>query len=233
MKLLRSSFLVALLLTGILYPGVSNAEDRNPGILWDIVSHCLDPAKQDYCKNCGWPIEGTCLCERTTEIWEKTADYAAIRDVKMCGCPGGFIHGIVLPREKVTGVEDRNRPKGIWQFAWDVAEEKGLAPWEIALAVNAAACRGQNQLHVHIARLNHDGQELSAGNRTAGIEDLNQVWDKARELAMNDGLADYGILVKRKQTGKGFLVVINSGCPEETYTEYKCRSVTGTSLETH
>jgi CDP-diacylglycerol pyrophosphatase len=223
MTLLRSLFLVALFLTGILYSGVSNAEDKNPDVLWDIVSNCLDPSRPDYCKDCGWPVAGTCLCERTTEIWEKTAEYVAVRDVKMCGCPSGFIHGIVLPRKKVTGVEDRNRPNDIWQFAWDIAEEKGVVPWDIALAVNSAACRGQNQLHVHIARLNHDGQEISGNNSSASVENLNQVWDKARELAMNTGLSDYGILVKQKQKGRGFLVVINTGCPEETYTEYKCR----------
>src|SRR5262245_59910948 len=36
-------------------------------------------------------------CRNTTQIWEKSAEFVVIRDLKECGCPGGFRHGLAMP----------------------------------------------------------------------------------------------------------------------------------------
>ena len=106
-------------------------------LLWQIVSQCVDASRPDYCATCRSPVVGACPaegCRRTTEVWAQTADYVAIRDIKMGGCEKpGFVHGLALPRFRVTGVEDRARPPGIWAFAWTVARARIGDEREIAL----------------------------------------------------------------------------------------------------
>src|SRR5215469_14810930 len=94
-------------------------------VLRDIVLQCLDPEQPRYCARCRWPQAGTCdleyPCTRTTEVWAQTQEYVAIRDIKMCGCPAGFVHGLAMPRYPVSGAEDWRRPDGIWRFGWEAA----------------------------------------------------------------------------------------------------------------
>ena len=87
-----------------------------------------------------------------TEVWARSHDYVAIRDRKMCGCPSDFVYGLARPLQQVTGVESKNRPSGIWDFAWDVAKKR-VPEFEIALVVNPLTYRIQDQLHVHIVKL--------------------------------------------------------------------------------
>jgi len=84
--------------------------------LWNIVSMCMDTGTADYCTTCIAPrAEAGCNrpCENTTQVWGESPQFVVIRDRKMCGCPEGFVHGLALPRNRVTGVEDPGRPEGI------------------------------------------------------------------------------------------------------------------------
>ncbi|HET6514137.1 MAG TPA: CDP-diacylglycerol diphosphatase [Thermodesulfovibrionales bacterium] len=212
--------LLSVTLTVVLYGSINSATASDRNVLWDIISYCLDPSRPHYCEDCKWPIaESACSCLKTTEVWEKSLDYVAIRDQKMCGCPSDFVHGLALPLKKVTGVEDKDRPAGIWRFAWDVARKR-IKESEIALVVNPLTCRSQDQLHVHIVKLNDEGRKFLESDRAAGIENLGQVWNKADDLARNAHLKNYGVLVKLNE--KGFVVVVDDNCPEDTYTKYIC-----------
>ena len=86
-------------------------------------------------------------------MWAKTKEFVAIRDLKMCGCPPGFVAGLALPRARVTGIEDPRRPEGIWPFAWQVARTRIPDERQIALAINPKDARSENQMHVHMLRL--------------------------------------------------------------------------------
>jgi len=137
----------------------------------------------------------------------------------MCGCPVGFVHGLVLPLKRVSGVEDKDRPLGIWSFAWKVAEKRMKAS-EIALVVNEKACRSQDQLHVHIVKLNSEGHKSFMDKNVAAVANLDQVWNKAEELAKNAEMKNYSVLVKLGEMG--FVVVVADSCLEKRYTEYAC-----------
>lgn len=159
-------------------------------------------------------------CSRTTQVWAETKDFVAIRDRKMCGCPDGFVHGLALPRSRVTGVEDPPRPDGIWAFAWKVAEQK-LPENEISLAVNPKSRRSQDQLHVHIVRVRRDSLPMDA-ERTAHIDSLSKVWETAARKAADLKWKDYGVLVTKDAKGK-YLVVVDDGSPEKDFTVAECR----------
>jgi len=146
-------------------------QDQPPALgsrcaLYHIVRTCLDPDQPGYCRRCALPLEGRCApdrgCRGTTQFWKIDAEHAAIRDLKMCGCPAGFIHGLVIPSAPISGVEDPARPAGIWAFAWAVALEKIPDPDEIALIVNPPEARRQDQLHVHVVRLAREARPLLA-----------------------------------------------------------------------
>ncbi len=195
--------------------------------LWEIISSCLEPTVADYCKSCRWPrAESACPhdgnCTRTTEVWAETRDFAVIRDLKMCGCPEGFVHGLAIPRTRVTGVEDPNRPDGIWRFAWDAARNKIDAPSAIALAVNPPNLRSQDQLHVHIVRLKQDARRQLNEPPSSRLQDLDGVWRAAAQSAKERNLIDYGVIVVSHPDG-GFLVRVEKDSPEWLYTEATCR----------
>jgi CDP-diacylglycerol pyrophosphatase len=194
--------------------------------LWRIVSRCVEPASPDYCSRCPSPVAGRCgehPCSRTTDVWAKTADYVAIRDLKMCGCPAGFVHGLALPRIRITGVDDPRRPAGIWPFAWETARSHILRESEIALAVNPADLRSQDQLHVHLVRLAPGARGRLAGHTAARALALEDVWSAAASGASAAGLADYGVLVTRDGDGPGYLVTVIAGSPEYAFTLSTCR----------
>ena len=76
--------------------------------LREIVSECLDTTALQYCRVCPWPradqsCPGHADCRDTTQVWAESDNYVAIRDIKMCGCPEGFVHGLALPRARITG----------------------------------------------------------------------------------------------------------------------------------
>ena len=194
-------------------------------ILLDIVNHCVDPAQANYCTQCraprndaacGAPLE----CKKSTEVWALNASYTAIRDIKMCGCPASFVHGLALPINTVRGVEDPKRPDGIWQFAWDVAASR-IETESLALVVNPQFHRSQNQLHVHLLRLSKDARQQLAKHAPSYVSHLDQVWASAAQSASAKGLTDYGVLVAQRGP-KDYLVVVTAESPEDAFTEWRC-----------
>jgi CDP-diacylglycerol pyrophosphatase len=191
-------------------------------VLWEIVSTCMDSSMADYCTTCVAPrVEAGCgrPCRESTEVWAESSQFVVLRDRKMCGCQDGFVHGLAIPKSRVTGVEDRSRPDGIWEFAWNVARQR-LPETEIALAVNPQGQRTQDQLHVHLVRSDR-GRLPTDPQRTARIEGLDAVWQTAAARAAVLGWQDYGLLVV-KDAGAGYLLVIDSDNTEHKYTRYRC-----------
>ena len=224
--LIRALIFSLLILTGTSVAVPAVAEGAGD-VLWEIVSSCLDPTVVDYCKLCRWPrTESTCPhdgnCTRTTEVWAETWDFAVIRDIKMCNCPEGFVHGLAIPRKRVTGIEDPNRPDGIWRFAWDTACKKIGDPSTIALAVNPQNLRSQDQLHIHIVRLKQDARKQLAEPPSSRLHYLDGVWPAAAQSAKERNLTDYGVIVITHPDG-GYLVRVEKGSPEWLYTEAKCQ----------
>ncbi len=102
----------------------------------------------DYCVLCRYPrADSVCGkglgCKETTRVWAETAKFAVISDIKTCGCPPDFVHGLVLPRTPVTGVEDPRKPDEIWSVAWEAARKRISDENAIALVVNPATVRTQ------------------------------------------------------------------------------------------
>ena len=198
----------------------------NSDILLDIVKHCVDPKLENYCTRCRAPIaEVACTpetsCKKTTEVWSSNTEYVAIRDIKMCGCPASFVHGLVMPLQVITGVEDPLRPEGIWQYAWDEATLRMEAE-AIALVVNPQNFRSQNQLHVHLVRLKPQARAEFKSMATGTSPNLLNVWKIAAELAKQQNLPDYGVLVSTEESG-GFKVVVTTVSPGHLFTQYVCR----------
>jgi CDP-diacylglycerol pyrophosphatase len=212
---------VALVLGGCALAGDAPA---TRDVLWRIVDRCLDPASAGYCERCGWPRPGTCgdrSCAATTEVWVATAEFVALRDLKMCGCPAGFVHGIALPRARVTGVEDPKRPAGIWSFAWSAARARIVDETEIALVVNPPERRGQDQLHVHLVRLQPGAAARLAALHPEHVDRLDAVWDAAERHARAMGTTVRGIVVTRASRGC-FAVVTAGGSPERDFSVARC-----------
>lgn len=197
--------------------------------LWRIVSNCLGPKDAEYCRRCDSPrIDAACpnkrRCENTTEVWDETDEFVAIRDIKMCSCPDGFVHGLALPRARLKGIEASPLPDGIWAFAWAVARTRIDDEATIALVVNSARGRTQDQLHVHFVRLREDARQNFTG-RMKPVPRLDDVWSAVSQLAANQPpLKDYNVLVAGNLNG-GFEVLVESNDKslERTYTQRTCR----------
>ncbi|MHB2026344.1 MAG: CDP-diacylglycerol diphosphatase [Elusimicrobiota bacterium] len=199
-------------------------------ILYKIVHDCLDRAAPGYCSGaCPSPLAGACsrsACRETTELFAQNAHFAAIRDIKMCGCPAGFIHALAIPKNPVSGIEDPKRPAGIWAFAWTTA--LALFPRKdektVALAINPPSERSQGQMHVHIVRLDADARSRLADYDPQPAADLKDVWRAARRSAELSGIRGwYGVLVARRGDGPGFWVAADAQSPEKDFTRYSCR----------
>jgi CDP-diacylglycerol pyrophosphatase len=219
--------LIGVVLAAVTSLTASACTAPSRGGLWQTVDTCLDPGIADYCGRCATPLaDAPCAqgrgCAGTTEVWGETREYVAIRDSKMCGCPAEFVHGLAIPRSRVTGVEDPARPDGIWEFAWDVGRQRIGDEALLALAVNPKRRRSQDQLHVHIVRLLPDARSRLAGLAVARVHRLAEVWRAAAESAASAGVKDYGVLVVRSPEG-GFLVRVEGGSPEKMYTRSRCR----------
>ena len=196
-------------------------------ILLHIVTQCVDPAVINYCANCMLPrVDSSCKasveCKKTNEVWALNSRYVAIRDIKMCGCPTGFVHGLAIPRKVITGVEDTNREGDLWQFAWDIGLER-IEPESLALVVNPKSERSQNQLHIHMLRLDKSARTRLTSYSHTYIQNLDQVWNSAQEIADTQGLNDYGILVAR-DFANGYIVVVTSHSPEAAFTIWACNN---------
>jgi acyl-CoA thioesterase-1 len=236
---------LCLLASGFLSTG--RAADPKPkasgrDILWRIVDTCLkDDGGADYCQNCPAPLlshlarcadpagwDSAVLCRKTTEVWDRTKDFVALRDRKMCGCPGGFVHGLALPLRKVTGVEDPAKPAGIWRFAWDEAVKRiGTREQDvIVILANPPARRTQDQLHIHLVRLAEGARRKFLGLRPVAVKDLSEVWTAAARHATAAGLAagGYGVAVVHGAAADEFLVAAMAESPEQTLSDFSCVS---------
>ena len=222
----RKLLLAVLILLGLSSAGPAGAAGSRDA-LWNIISGCLDPGVANYCTTCRAPrVETACAagkgCRDTIEVWAESDAFVALRDRKMCDCPEGFVHGLVLPRLRVTGVEDPRRPDGIWSFAWSVACDRIGDEFGAALVVNPAGMRDQDQLHVHIVRLQKDSRQRFGAARVTSVQNLDEVWGAAGRCAAAAGLADYGVLVARRPEG-GFTVLVDKVSPEKSYAIARCR----------
>ncbi|HVA67465.1 MAG TPA: CDP-diacylglycerol diphosphatase [Elusimicrobiota bacterium] len=236
------------------FPAAANAEKTtgraevsHRGILYAIVTECLDaPSKAGlagYCAKCPAPLEnflGRCdphfsawedpvaVCRKTARVWAKTPRFAAIRDIKMCGCRDkNFIHGLALPRAKVTGVEDvRRLPKGIWRFAWNAAVRRIGDENSVALVVNPPGRRTQDQLHIHLVRLAPGARKRLEDFDPEHLDNLDDVWIAVEENAENKKIAfdAYGLAIIRDlKRGYWFAVIPESaGSPEALFSQYDC-----------
>lgn len=199
----------------------------SPHALHRVVANCLDTDDPRYCARCPAPQAGYCTldypCSRTTQVWALNQEYVAIRDIKMCGCGPGFVHGLALPRFTISGVEDPRRPDGIWSFAWDAARGHIPQEDEIALAVNPPELRTQDQLHVHLVRLLPDARGRVSALRPLRVERLEEVWAAATEHASSRQLPSYGVIVLRSLDG-GWLVAAVGESVEGGFTRGRCAS---------
>ena len=218
-------------------PWTPRAFDRE--ILWKIVSNCLeqDHGIAEYCSKCPAPLapllasctdasglDPVALCRKTTPVWDKTAEFVAFGDMKMCGCPDGFVHGLALPLSKVTGVEDPSRPAGIWGFAFDEAAKKIGDKAAIVLVVNSRSHRQQDQLHIHLLRLAEGARDRFMKLQPVRVESLADVWAAAARHAAAAGSAEggYGVAVIQDGPNGGFLVATTPDSPEWLFGAYRC-----------
>jgi CDP-diacylglycerol pyrophosphatase len=222
----RALLLAALFLLSLSVTALAEAAG-SPDVLWNILNTCIDTSSPDYCTVCRAPRTDTPCgagkgCRDTTEVWAESGAFVALRDRKMCDCPEEFVHGLALPRAKVTGVEDPSRPDGIWSFAWILACSRMADESSAALAVNPAGMRDQDQLHVHILRLQKDARQRFPAGQVTSVQKLDEVWGAASRVAAAAGLADYGVLVARHPKG-GFLVLVDKVSMEKSYGVARCR----------
>ncbi len=213
-KKIQRSILVILLL-GSIYPSFALEISRSD-ILLNIATQCINPKTQNYCNQCVSPrIDSSCGnpqdCKNTTEVWSENEQFVSIRDIKMCGCSKDFIHGLTMPRSEVTGIEDIRRQEEIWQFAWETSK-KIIEPDLIALVVNPKSHRSQNQLHVHLVRIDPKVKNKFNAYIFTYVKNLDHVWETAGKLAAKNSLIDYGILVTRA-TSNQFTVLITPNSP--------------------
>ena len=223
-RILRYSTFAYLCILFLLYSETSLATNKSD-ILLEIVQNCLDVKTTNYCRQCRAPqlsanCSGISSCSSSIEVWAENYDFVAIRDIKMCGCPVDFVHGLVLPKSLVTGIEDDRRPDEIWQFAWNIAEQR-IPIQEIALAVNPKSKRSQNQLHVHLVRLKPDWNPKLESSWVGTIDNLSQVWRLASQAAKARQLTEYGVLVSQSPQG-GYRVALTSDSPEGEFTQAIC-----------
>jgi len=220
----RTFLLLAVLLA--LATGIGNAESSRDQ-LRRLVEKCLGTERASDCPAlvADQDPADEASCKKTTQIWERSADFVVIRDLKECGCPSSFRHGLAMPLTYVSGVEAEEPPEGIWQFAWDAGRKRFADPATVALAVNSRLQRSQDQLHVHIVELADGARSRFPPGHSANLADLSHVWAEARALAREKNLQDYGVLVTRAP-GNGFTLLITEGdfahSPEGLYTRYRC-----------
>lgn len=217
-------FVLMLFMTCLLV-GTSREAMANGNALWKIVDMCVNTSRPQYCSSCFSPrTDSACqaepVCQKSTEVWAENDLFVAIRDIKMCGCPADFVHGLVMPKSPVSGVEDPLRPHGIWRFAWEVAAARLEGP-SIGLAVNSLHKRTQHHLHVHVVRLKPGIQPVLSQHLAGMVSDLNDVWAVADKAASAKGMPEHGILVAQAPNGQ-FSVSITMESPEGQWTQAVC-----------
>lgn len=197
----------------------------DPSALWHIVTRCVDAAPASYC-DCAAFARSCCGSTTTPNadvVWGVSPEFVAIRDMSMCGCDDGFVAGLALPRTRVSGIEDPKRPNGIWPFAWDVARRRIADERDIALVINPIDARTQNQMHVHILRLDPDGRaRLDTHPDALRLPSLDAVFTAAVDRVGEATMGDHGILVAKRRDG-GWLAVLTTNDSPQAFTRNRCR----------
>lgn len=221
---LASAVLATLFAVGLASPSPAAA---NPSALWEIVSTCVDDETSDFCR---CPAFARSCCEDpstrdTAVVWGRTDDYVAIRDMLMCGCPKGFVAGLALPRARVTGIEDPRRPEGIWTFAWRVAHSRIRNESQVGLAINPRDARTQDQMHIHLLRLDEEAR-AALENPPDGViaiplPNLDAVFAAAIERVGSERIGDHGILVARRGRD-GWIALVTDRVSPQQFTVNTC-----------
>jgi CDP-diacylglycerol pyrophosphatase len=216
---------------GCAAPG--RVDPTGAGALWTIVSSCVDRESHAYC-GCSAFALSCCKDPSTPDtdvVWARTKQFVAIRDMKMCGCPAGFVAGLALPRTRVTGIEDPRRPEGIWPFAWEVARIHIPDERQIGLAINPQDARTENQMHVHLLRLRPEARAWLDSSDTPGpagtivltLPALDGVFAAVEARVGADRMGNTGVLVARGRSG-GWVVVITARTSPQAFTVNRCRA---------
>ena len=194
-------------------------------VLLNVATKCVNPMAKNYCTACVSPrSDANCdaanKCSETIDVWSENEQFVAIREAKMCGCSKDFVHGLAMPRVPITGVEDPRRKEQIWEFAWKVAQEQ-IKTGSIALAVNPKTHRSQNQLHIHLARLDPKAMPKFSQYPHAYVDDLTRVWAVADHIASKSGLVDYGVLVIQSSPAQ-YMVLVTPESTEREFIIWSC-----------
>jgi hypothetical protein len=224
---------VAALAAAIAVAGCAASRDHpgtGPSALWTIVSRCVDRQTAAYC-SCP-PFELSCCGNPSTPdadvVWARTADFVVIRDLRMCGCPPGFVSGLAMPVTRVSGIEDPRRPEGIWRFAWEAARVRIPDEQAIGLVLNPPDARTQNQMHVHLLQLRAevrpwlDGEAPAPpGVQVIPVPDLDAVFAAVQARVGADHMRDTGVLVARGRRG-GWRAVLTHQTSPQAFTLNRC-----------
>jgi CDP-diacylglycerol pyrophosphatase len=224
---------VVALTAAIAVAGCATSRDHpgtGPSALWTIVSRCVDRQTAAYC-SCP-PFELSCCGNPSTPdadvVWARTADFVVIRDLRMCGCPPGFVSGLAMPVTRVSGIEDPSRPEGIWPFAWEAARARIPDERAIGLVLNPPDARTQNQMHVHLLRLRAevrpwlDGEAPAPpGVQVIPVQDLGAVFAAVQARVGGDHMRDTGVLVARGRRG-GWRAVLTDRTSPQAFTLNRC-----------
>jgi len=140
------------------------AQVRDPDALWKIVDGQCVPHDREH----GDPSPCVLLDQRVG------AEYAILKDRK------GVAQFLLVPTTRLSGVESpellADESPNYWDYAWRVTASvqerlhRTLARDQMALAINSAVGRSQNQLHIHIDCIRPDIHEI-LHQRAAGIGD--------------------------------------------------------------
>ena len=223
---------LALALLGACGPtSGSEGVKHDPGrdALWHIVDDCINegeltcecPALLKSC--CGDPDEPP-----RQAIWALSKDYVVIRDMLACGCDA-LVWGLAMPRARVTGIEDPRRPEGIWPFAWKVAKAKIDDAGTIALVLNPQTRRSQDQLHVHIVRLNDRARAFLAGHsgetdrvRIVPLPRLEEAFAVAMKTVGEQALPHTGLLVARARSKADWTMLLFDDASPKAFATTSC-----------
>jgi CDP-diacylglycerol pyrophosphatase len=148
----KHGLLTVIVCVALLFlPGEARAYD--PDALWKIVNEqCLRHQLES-----GNPSPCIRIDRRSG------AGYAVLKDIV------GVAQFLVIPTMRITGVESpellSNVSPNYWDYAWTVRSaveqrlHRKLARDQVALAVNSAYGRTQNQLHIHVDCISPDVRE--------------------------------------------------------------------------
>ena len=131
-------------------------------------------------------IGGVCVpAYKTNDVYAPCALVNLADDYAIYKASAGAYQYLSIPTGKVTGIEDArllqaaepNRFYDAWQSRGFMTQQlnKPIREHMIALAVNAANARTQDQLHIHISCLSSEARKIIAG---LPVSQLNGQWSQ-------------------------------------------------------